>query len=68
MTIKKQWGLVDLTMQDILGNLRLEGSNNGLVLEFDINGYWRIYNSQYGKTIKKYSTFRRAINYLLDNN
>jgi hypothetical protein len=67
MITKKEWKLVDTAMQDVLCTLRIESPNTGNMLEFDIDGYWRIFDS-YGKTIKRYKVFENAVDYLLLNN
>lgn len=66
MITKKEWKLVGTAMQDVLGTLRLESPNTGNRLEFDIDGYWRIFDS-YDKTINRYKIFENAVDYLLLN-
>lgn len=66
MITKKEWKLVDTAMQDVLDKVRIEAPNTGNILEFDIDGWWRI-SDNYGKTIKKYKVFENAIDYLLLN-
>ena len=68
MITKKEWKIVDTAMADVLDKLIVYSPNTGMSLEFDIEGYWRVYHEHDGKTIKKYKVFENAIDYLLNNN
>jgi hypothetical protein len=53
-------------MQEVLGSVYIVAPNTGNVLQFDLCGYFTI-SDCYGKTLKRYRTFEKAINYILLN-
>lgn len=65
MITNKEWKIVDTAMQDVLNLMRLEERNTGYCLEFDIDGYWIVYDPQTNKTLKRYRKLVNAINYLM---
>lgn len=65
MTTRQKYKIIEDEFVDILDKLRMYSANTGDSLEFDIDGYWRIYHEYDGKTIKRYKKLENAINYLL---
>lgn len=66
MTTKEKYKIIEDEMIYILDKLHIEAPNTGNILQFDIDGYF-IISDCYNKTLKKYKTFEKAIDYLLEN-
>lgn len=52
---------------EIIDKLQIVAPNTGNVLVFDTDG-WFLVSDAYGKTLKKYKTLEKAIDYMLENN
>ena len=61
-----KWKIIQEEFEEILGHIDIVSPNTGNVLNFDIDGYFKITDA-YGKQLKRYSTFEKAIDYSLEN-
>lgn len=61
---RASWNFIDETLQDAFGQLEITEPNSLQKMIFDIDGYWRVEDYD-GKTLKRYKTFKGAMDYLL---
>lgn len=64
LTTKEKYKIIEDEIVNILDKLSMHAPNMGYDLIFDTDGYFKIMDT-YGKEIKKYKSFEKAINYLL---
>jgi len=68
MTTNDKYKILQKELEKILNRLRIYSPHSALALEFDADGYWRVYHEHNEKTVRKYRKFLNAIKFLLENN
>jgi hypothetical protein len=70
ITYKQQWDIIGKEMANALDTLQIVAPNTGYILSYDSYGpdSCFIIMDPYGKQLKKYKSFEKALNYLYENN
>ncbi len=67
LTTKEKYKIIGDEFENILDKLIMQAPNTAYELIFDFDGYFKIMDA-YGKQIRRYKTFEKAIDFLLENN